>query len=445
MHSRLLFLGIAAGSVAMAAAEAPSPLDHALAAELFQEAQTLSVRDGGRLWGTPVYGPMLFVDGRTRSLIANQSDSMRALHKIGSVYGGHLPDAIPVANTAIEWSGVHWTMVMWPLPEDSHSRQKLIMHECFHRIQTSLGVDVQDQPCGHLDSKDGRIWLQLEWRALGAALLTRGTPQRRAIQDALIFRGYRRSLFPESADAERALEWNEGLAEYTGIRLSARSEAQAVTDALVGLDQGARKPTYVRSFAYASGPAYGLLLDASAPGWRTQLKDRRDLGETLQRALRIIGAPRSNSEVQARAVGYGIGALTQDETRRESMRAAKVASFRSKLVEGFVLVLPRTGDFNYSFNPNNLVPLEKLGTVYPWIRASGPWGIIEASDGALLALGDLRVSAPTTTVGPAIKGAGWTLDLAPGWSLEPGSRHGDYRLVQKANKPAKVPGEGTTR
>ncbi len=425
------FLGFVLYSLAVASGGAPNPIDQGSATQFFSEARTLSSRDGRRLWGETLYGPMMFVDRATRNVVANEADAKGALQGSREVWGGRLPDAVLIANTAIEWSGVHWTMVGWPLPEDRHSREKLMMHECFHRVQKNLGLELQDRPCGHLDSKDGRVWLKLEWRALGEALLARGTARHRTVQDALLFRAYRRSLFPGAAETERDMELSEGLAEYTGIRLSARSEAQALTDALVGLDLGARKPTFVRSFAYASGPAYGLLLDSSDPGWRRRVKEQPDLGDLLLKALAIRVAPGWKSQALHRATTYGLQGLVQDEARREGARKTLVMHFQSKLVDGPVLVIPRTKDFNYSFDPSHLLPLEGHGMAYPAIKVSGPWGLMEASGGALMTAEDLRIPAPEDPQSRPLKGAGWSLELTAGWTLVPGSRKGDYRLIQE--------------
>lgn len=248
--------GLILGSWILATGGAPA-VDRDTAVRYFQEARTLSDQDGGRLWGPSLYGPMLFVDGASRAVVTNGPDTKGALHRQGEAWEGSLPATVGVANTTLEWSGTRWTMVMWPLPEDRHTRDILMMHECFHRIQGGLGLGIQDRPCGHLDAKEGRIWLQLEWRALAEALVAHGPGRHRAIQDALLFRAYRRSLFPTAAGAELNMELKEGLAEYTGIRSSARSEAQAITDALVDLYRYAHMPTFVRSFAYASGPGEG--------------------------------------------------------------------------------------------------------------------------------------------------------------------------------------------
>src|SRR5437867_5533484 len=97
-------------------------------------------------------------------------------------------------------------MVMWPLPQDRYARARLMMHECFHRIQESMGLSGANPANSHLDSKDGRAWLRLEWRALTEALIRRGAARQRAVEDALIFRARRRALFPEAEAQEGALE-----------------------------------------------------------------------------------------------------------------------------------------------------------------------------------------------------------------------------------------------
>ena len=423
------FLGSALCCFTLAAGGPPAAIDPGTANRYFHEAQVLSQREGGRLWGVPLYGPMLFVDEGSRAVIANGPDAQGVLRQQGEVWEGRLPAVVGASNTAMDWSGTHWTMVLWPLPGDRHGREKLLMHECFHRVQSHLDLQVQDRPCGHLDTKEGRIWLQLEWRALGEALVSRGTAQHRAIQDALRFRAYRRSLFPEAAEAERDLELNEGLAEYTGLRASARSRAQAIADALVDLNHFAQMPTFVRSFAYASGPAYGLLLDATAPGWRTRLHGRPDLGELLRKAEGIKVLPTSKEQALGRAVQYGWAELAQDETRRDDEHHSRVTAYEARLVDGPVLILPRTGDFNYAFNPNQLLPLGDRGMVYPTLRATGSWGILEATEGALMTKGDLRIPAPEAPQSRPLKGAGWSLDLASGWGLAPGPRKGDFHLV----------------
>src|ERR1041385_3795062 len=205
--------------------DAAEAIDFVVAEKYFQEARRICDEDGGKLWGRSLYGPMIFVDRATLTVVANQGDVEGNLTKKGPVFVGRLPADIPAANTAINWGGVHWSMIFWDaLAEDQYDRDRLMIHESFHRIQDELGLRASNPTNNHLDSMAGRLWLQLEWRALNRALSRRGLERNEAVKDALIFRLYRRALFPRATAEEAALEMNEGLAEYTGVKFSGRPD-----------------------------------------------------------------------------------------------------------------------------------------------------------------------------------------------------------------------------
>ncbi len=164
--SLLVLLGVPA----FLQAQSMHSIDPAKAGEAFVEAQQMSARDNGRLWGKPLYGPMLFVVPATRTAVANEADAGGVLHQEGSVYVGTLPKDVVVANTAVEWAGKRWTMVMWPLPQNSQPRDRLLAHELFHRLQPDLGIPYANPENAQLDTLEGRMWLQLEWRALAASV-----------------------------------------------------------------------------------------------------------------------------------------------------------------------------------------------------------------------------------------------------------------------------------
>ncbi|GBC82977.1 hypothetical protein HRbin10_02115 [bacterium HR10] len=262
-----------------------SPIPLADARKIFEQARTLSEADAGQLWGRPLYGPLMLVDPKTRFIVANQPDKEHHLTESQGVFVGTLPEQESVANAAYRWAGITWTMLMWPLPTNPYARGRLLMHESFHRIQEDLGLPGSNPPNSHLDSQEGRTWLRLEWRALAEALIHRGERRRSAIVDALTFRTYRRSLFPQAE--ERALELNEGLAEYTGYKLCGWPEAILADRAAIRLEQDERGTNFVRSFAYASGPAWAILLDELQVKWRGNLNRQSDLGRILAAALKI--------------------------------------------------------------------------------------------------------------------------------------------------------------
>ncbi len=413
-------------AVAQAAA-----IDTSLAAQYFQEAQALCRQDNSKLWGVSLCAPILFVDRKTRTVVANQADKEGILTKAGNVFVGKLPAKMNIANTATEWAGVKWTMVIFPLPENKYRRANLMAHEMWHRVQPDIGFPSSGAANNHLDSRDGRVWLQLEWRALTVALTAQGKQRRQAIADALLFRTYRRTIFPNAATEEREMEMHEGLAEYTGVKLSRNSTLkQYVVE--TDLKEAATKQTFVRSFAYASGPSYGILLDAAKSDWRKNLKKEDDLGSLLQKKLSIKLLPASKQSAELRAKNYDGDTLQAFETERENRRLKIQAEYRAKLVDGAVLMIPLQ-QMNMQFNPGNLLPLDSLGTVYPDIRIVDVWGILTVTKGALLnpTFSGIYVSAPDISGTSPIQGDGWTLELNAGWKVVKSKRVGDY-IVKKA-------------
>src|SRR5271155_1304278 len=172
-------------ATASAAPPATSPIDMAQAKAAFAEAEAVSNREGGRLWGKKLYGSLFFVDPETRAVVANEADPGGILHATNGVYAGTLPPEVIVSNAPVEWQGKRWTMLMWPtIPTDANDRRIVFAHELFHRIQPDLGLMAPDSSNLQLDTPEGRLWLQLEWRALAAALMDQGTQQVQAIRDA---------------------------------------------------------------------------------------------------------------------------------------------------------------------------------------------------------------------------------------------------------------------
>src|SRR5438309_2212396 len=90
-------------------------IDTRLAKQYFEQLKQTSDRDAGETWGRSLYGPILFLDPGTHKVVANQADLEQKLVAQDRVFVGTLPNEISPANTAIDWAGVHWTMVMWPV------------------------------------------------------------------------------------------------------------------------------------------------------------------------------------------------------------------------------------------------------------------------------------------------------------------------------------------
>jgi ABC-type branched-subunit amino acid transport system permease subunit len=416
-----------AGSAQPVRAAAP-PIDTQLAARVFAERQAACERDRGRLWGVSLCGPLLFVDPGTRAVVANRDAA--ALHAVArdGVFVGTLPQSVLPANTAFTLDGELWSMVMWPLPDDPVARAILVAHESWHRVQNGLGLPASSPPNDHLDTAEGRYWLQLEWRALARALISTGAQRSEAVSDALDFRAQCVSVFPAAAANENALMLNEGLAEDTGVAFTTPPRDRAVR-AVESLSSGRRRASFVRSFAYASGPAYGALLDAAAPGWRRALTARSDLAALLAGAYRVQPDP---ARAALRAGAYDDGSLRIAENDRAARLAVRVTQYRAAFVDGPVLrIALRNG--TYSFDPNQVTPLPPEGSVYGGFAATGWFGRIEAPDGALLTNEhDIVVAAPPNA--STVETPAWKLVLASGCVLAPLQKRGDFTVTCGAPK-----------
>ncbi len=397
-------------------------VDQQRAQEYFREAQALCQRDGGRLWGVSVCAPMVIADRRTQTFATSQPAPE-----------GARPRQLGLVNAPIQWGGATWGAYMWDdvanrTPRD---RKEIFLHELFHGVQPQLGLVLPALATEHLDAMDGRYWLRLEWRALARALRASGEPRNLAVRDALAFRQARRMLYPASVENERAWEITEGLAAYTGTVLAAQSAADAIVgavDLLDGAEIAALEASFVRTFAYVSGPAYGLLLDASSPGWTRGVRGTDDLATLVMRALAVQPA----TDVTASAARYGGAAIRASEQQREQQREERLAELRRRFVDDPVLVIPGGG--GTASDSRGAVVIPGVGTVYfHAFRSSGDWGTLETENGVLVASDgrSRRVSAPVRRDDVTFAGDGWTFKAAAGWVVREGARRGDYEVVRQ--------------
>jgi hypothetical protein len=316
------------------------------------------------------------------------------------------------------------TMVIWPLPNDPIARRVLLMHESWHRVQVRIGLPMSNPPNPQLSTADGRYWLQLEWEALASAVVSSGRARADAVDDALSFRAARFAEFPGAMATENSLMMNEGLAEYTGVALGTLP-AQRPVRVVEELGSGRARASFERSFAYASGPAYGYLLDVAAPRWRAHLTPRSDLGALLASAYHVVPARAHALLAVAR---YDDGALRVAEDVRGVETARRVAEARRQFVDGPVLRIVLNGA-QFTFDPNRVTGLQADGAIYGSFNASGWFGTLDAPDGALVSSDFSTIAVPTTPTGAPADGATWKLQLAPGCVLAADARPGDHTIA----------------
>jgi hypothetical protein len=386
---------------------------------MLREAEAAWREEGGRTWGRSLVGPLLLVEPGTRRVWASEADGEGLLAKDGDgVFSGVYPEGMIIANTTVTWAGKKWVMLLYPLPLDPTERRTLLLHESWHRLQRDLGLNMPEAFNAHLDSLDGRYWLQMEWRALAGALEAGDGDGRRVwIGDAIACRAYRQNLFPDAVEDERNMELHEGLAEYTGV------SAAGARETLIR-ELKRTRPPYARSFAYLTGPAYGLLLDDAAPGWPLRVRRGTDLSVLLQEAYELP-APLDRDARRA-ASKLGGAELLRLEEAEERGRKRHIEEIWRTFVRGPTLKVP--AGFRLQFNPSNTENIEGLGVYHLTATYMGDWGVLEATQGSLRSRDRSGARVPAPKDPNALSGPGWRLELAPGWTLVPCEPKGSFEI-----------------
>ena len=430
---------VAAIIFALPVAAGGQQLDTASALGGLRDVASSCAADAGKLWGISLCAPIALTDRTIRLVIATDTVTDRPFLPYAGAYITTAPDGLGFANTSFTWGNRSWAMILLPLPADRFDRASLMMHEVFHSVQDSLRLRGSDPANNQLDVLQGRYLLRLELRALAAALdalATDGpnsdTVIRADASDALLFRAQRHALYPTADTLEPALEMQEGLAEYTGDRLAMTLTGAKASRIATRVRAFQSNPTFVRAFAYATGPALGLLLDHFSSSWRMDVRTIRNPALLLARAIDFRAPTNLARAVSERARRYGATEVMAQELVRDSTRRVRMADYRKRLVDGPTITLHQT-DLSRGFNPQTLVGFDSVWTVYPTGSFGADWGTLDVKDGGAIVSSDyrtVRVEAPTSPIAPetrTIAGPGWTMTLARGWSLQPvAGRAGSY-------------------
>ncbi len=376
-----------------------------------------------QLWSQSLCAPLLIVDPNSRAIIASQADSYELLKKQGDLYVGYLPPMETIANTAKQWAGVQWSMLMYPLPEDKATRTSLLAHESWHRIQNNLGLASKGADNSHLSEMHGRFLLILELRALAKALNSENSEMTSAIVDALQLRFERQRVYPKSKDSEQKLELNEGLAEYTGVKLAGFADPNSKIIEIINNFE--EKESMQRSFAYVTGPAYGFLLDRFEPSWRENLQSHFSFSQSLSETLDFQPKILSESALTKLSQKYDGESLQAIEHKRNLKITQLKSDYELQFIQKPTLELP-LNNMQMSFDPSTVFSLKPHGTVYPTITIIDDWGKIIVKSGALISSDYRSVKVNLFNSiergccegeDGSFYGEGWTLILTKGWRI----------------------------
>jgi hypothetical protein len=288
-----------------------------------------------------------------------------------------------------------------------------------------------------LVSREGRIWMRAELAALRTALLVTGKQRKQALVDALLFRVYRMSLWPHAQTDEQSLELNEGLAESTGIDATQHSADTRIAAAIHDIGNVEEERSFVRSFAYATGPAYAELLDAVQPDWRRKVTPEFVFGKATASAYHVAMPKPDRNRAMAAITKYGGNKIFAQEDARAKATATRNARFTKALVDGPTLTLPLR-KFSISFDPREVYSLPHHGSVYRTLTLGDAWGNLKVHGNGMALIpstfSSVIVPLDNTPTGSQIVGDDWSLTLSKGYSFQPDPHRKESFIVTR-DKP----------
>jgi hypothetical protein len=232
------------------------------------------------------------------------------------------------------------------------------------------------------------------------------------LHDALYIRAYRQRLYPQNN--EDLYELNEGLAEYTGAKLTKDNFHQYVKSRLnYDINTG-----YANSFGYATGAAYATILDGLYPQWKSD----RDLGKgmifLITKSNPQYAVTVDNLDLNKLLDKYNHGKILIDE--KEAVKSfGDIAAFE-KLLEPETSKLNITNNgVNFSYNPNDRVIALNNAVLLRNITIMGEWGQIIVNSGIVRPndWSAFYLLPPKEITANVVRGEDYTMNLNKGWKV----------------------------
>lgn len=397
---------------------------------LFKEVKRICDNDGGELWGENLFSKAILINIDNRFFVANDSLPIDNCARKGMYFIGYLPNIYPMANSTLKVGSKKYASIRY---SDKNEFDTLLyirtfIHEMFHVFMSSNNYDNVTYNNPHMDTRDGRVYLQLELLALKKALISNGVNRKEAIKEALCFRNKRQSLFPNSKANENNFEIQEGLAQYTEYSLAIFSERERMSTLLNSIDRLIKETSYMRSFGYETGASYAFLNDISND-WRKTVFIENDLSKITMNLYGVNDTEVDTSNLSIYIKNYDYKSILLKE---DSIEGAKEI-FKLNIIERFnngVLLVADLADNSFSIT-SNMIQLDSTSTYFPYIKLTGKFGYINSKNEAIInwlknevyfLLENIIVENNKTNSNDIV------VDINKGWGIE--KRDRQYKLVK---------------
>jgi hypothetical protein len=371
-------------------------------------------KDNSALWGVTLDLPLLI----STPHFCVTSIPVEGFMPYKNLYYGKVDDLEKGGSTCKNWRGQNWALCSYDT-----NRKKLLntfFHEVFHCDQYILNLTGSWTQCKHLNEYEARCLLRLEFTALLKALKS-NTVDSVAIIDALTFRAYRYALYPNAYIEESQIEMLEGIANYTGLKLSGETHDEILTQLNTKMNYNPQL------FAYWTGAAYCFVLDRVDSLWRKQIRKNDNFLYFVQGSMNVQLPDNLKQHIENVQNNYGWHEIATLEKSIAKETKHNVKRYKTLFFQKPVVYIDTKKCRELTFMSNIIFPLAN-GKVYDRFSTSGDWGHLHSTNEIFLS-DEIRLTAPIKVTDTTVKGIGWEITLNPHWTVKLVSK-GRYELVE---------------
>lgn len=416
-------------------------------AKLYKAKKILNT-DNGKLWGEQIWCDNILVLAENNTVYSITPFPECKTDSSGVYFNTFPKNTFSYSNSAQEFRDEKYAVVMTSYLDRN---LETIIHELFHILQYKHRK-FNGNAVNYLDNYDARQWLRLEYHALRNCLNTIIKNSDRTIinaslNDAMIYRKIRQTTYKAFLQDEIELETLEGLAAYTGYKLS--TYPNKYEKAIAQINEREKANTYTRPFPYATGLAYGLIFDFLEIDWKYGLDATYNFLEIYESKylfhaidLEKVTITTINSRNNYEDIHY-------QELERQKDIEHKTAVLKKKLIESPTLsVSLKDKKYRKTMDMNGTLVLKDIGVVYTTllkgVDTSGNnfgnftfkaksstseneiTGVLNTLDGTRFIF-----AMPIKIEGHIIKGEHYKIELNENWIVKQKNENGDFEIVEK--------------
>lgn len=395
------------------------------------EAKKILASDNGKLWGENIWHTDFLILGFDNTIYTLKPITGFKTTDSILYYSKMKENELSFTNSVQEYKGEKYATI---LNSYLKGNSATLIHELFHTLQFKH-KEFKGNPVSYLDNYDARLWLRLEYEALRLTLQSISDKEnlqqmKLHFNDALIFRKLRQTKYKEHLKNELELETLEGLANYTGIKLSAIENKYE--EAIHQINEREAAETYTRPFPYATGPAYGLIFDYLNVDWKKGLDVTYNFLEIYETKIIKKEIVLTNTHISDAKKRNNFEKIHQEELSKKTKREDLINFYTKMLIDSPTLSVTSIDEkYGRMYNMNGTISFDEDRTIFSSIKGTAKskedFGNFYIKDGELGKTGILGTwigdilkftfPLPKRIEGNKIIGEFYELELNKGWEI----------------------------